>query len=229
MNTHLHLLEAYAALFRVWQDELVRERLRELILLFTDKIIRPDGHLGIFFDESFRETEPSKAICSFGHDIEASWLLWEAAGILGDSQVTEKMRSLSLLMADAVERTGLDRDGGLFLESSRYGSHVRTNKHWWLQAETMVGFMNAFMMTGNEKYWDNVKQSWGFIDKHVIDHERGEWFTKVSRLGVPYLVEPADDPSPYYRNDWKIDPWKCPYHNGRSMMELIDRINRLVE
>jgi len=229
MNTHLHLLEAYAALFRVWQDELVRERLRELILLFTDKIIRPDGHLGIFFDESFRETEPSRAICSFGHDIEASWLLWEAAGILGDSQVTEKMRSLSLLMADAVERTGLDRDGGLFLESSRFGSHVRTNKHWWLQAETMVGFMNAFMLTGNEKYWDNVKQSWGFIDKHVIDHERGEWFTKVSRLGVPYLVEPADDPSPYYRNDWKIDPWKCPYHNGRSMMELIDRINGLVK
>ncbi len=130
-----------------------------------------------------------------------------------------------LKMADAVLRVGVDKDGGLFLESTRYGSHVRTNKHWWLQAENLVGFMNSFQLTGDPKYWDTVKLSWDFIDKHVIDHTGGEWFTKVNRLGVPYLVEPDDDPSPYYRNDWKIDPWKCPYHNGRAMMEMIRRIN----
>jgi mannobiose 2-epimerase len=131
-------------------------------------------------------------------------------------------------MADAVLRVGVDKDGGLFLESTRYGSHVRTNKHWWLQAENLVGFMNAFQLTGDPKFWDTVKLSWEFIDKHVIDHEGGEWFTKVNRLGKAYLTEPEDDPSPYYRNDWKIDPWKCPYHNGRAMIELTNRIAELL-
>ena len=224
MNTHLHIMEAYAALYKVWKDDTVKLRLTELLNLFIDKIIRADGHLGIFFDEQFNEAETSKGICSFGHDIEASWLLMEAAEILGDEAIIKKMKPLCIKMADAVERVGLDKDGGLFLESTRFGSHIRTNKHWWLQAETLVGFMNAFEMTGDRKYWKTVKLSWNFIDNHVIDHKRGEWFTKVNRLGKPFLTEPEDDPSPYYRNDWKIDPWKCPYHNGRAMMEMVKRI-----
>jgi mannobiose 2-epimerase len=228
MNTHLHVLEAYAELYKVWPDSLVKVRLQELLLIFLDKIVRPSGHLGIFFDNEFRETEASKGICSFGHDVEASWLLWEAAEILGDAPIIERMRPVCLKMLDAVERVGLDKDGGLFLESYRYGSHVRTNKHWWLQAETLVGFMNGFELTGQPKYWDNVKLSWNFIDTCVIDHHGGEWFTKVNRLGQPYLNEPADDPSPYYRNDWKIDPWKCPYHNGRACIELLCRIDKMV-
>jgi mannobiose 2-epimerase len=89
--------------------------------------------------------------------------------------------------------------------------------------------MNGFEITGDAKYWEKLKQTWNFIDKCVIDHKYGEWFTKVNRLGVPYLIEPADDPSPYYRNDWKIDPWKAPYHNGRAMMELIKRIDNLTK
>lgn len=225
MNTHLHMLEAYAAVYEVWKDELVEKGLRELVELFLEHIIREDGHLGIFFSEDFSETESSRAICSFGHDIEASWLIWEAVEILGDASVIARTKPLILKMADAVLREGVDKDGGLFLESTRFGSHVRTNKHWWLQAENLVGFMNAFQLTGDFKYWETVKLAWDFIDRHVIDHEGGEWFTKVNRLGVPYLVEPEGDPSPYYRNDWKIDPWKCPYHNGRAMMELIQRIS----
>jgi mannobiose 2-epimerase len=225
MNTHLHLLEAYAAVYKVWKDELVEQGLKELVELFLEHIIREDGHLGIFFSEDFSETESSRAICSFGHDIEASWLIWEAAEILGDASIIARTKPLILKMADAVLREGVDKDGGLFLESTRFGSHVRTNKHWWLQAENLVGFMNAFQLTGDFKYWKTVKLAWDFIDRHVIDHEGGEWFTKVNRLGVPYLMEPEDDPSPYYRNDWKIDPWKCPYHNGRAMLELIHRIS----
>ena len=228
MNTHLHILEAYAAVYKIWKDELVKQRLTELLELFIKHIIREDGHLGIFFTEEFSETDSSLAICSFGHDIEASWLIWEAAEILGDVSISAKIKPLILKMTDAVLRVGVDKDGGLFLESTRYGSHVRTNKHWWLQAENLVGFMNAFQLTGDPKYWDTVKLAWDFIDKHVIDHEGGEWFTKVNRLGKAYLTEPEDDPSPYYRNDWKIDPWKCPYHNGRAMIELTNRIDELL-
>ena len=228
MNTHLHILEAYAAVYKIWKDELVKQRLTELLELFIKHIIREDGHLGIFFTEEFSETDSSKAICSFGHDIEASWLIWEAAEILGDASISAKIKPLILKMADAVLRVGVDKDGGLFLESTRFGSHVRTNKHWWLQAENLVGFMSAFQLTGDPKYWDTVKLSWDFIDKHVIDHEGGEWFTKVNRLGKAYLIEPEDDPSQYYRNDWKIDPWKCPYHNGRAMIELTNRIDELL-
>ncbi len=229
MNTHLHILEAYAAYYKVSKDELAGKRLKELLELFIDKIIRPSGHLGIFFDKNFNETDSSKAICSFGHDIEASWLLWEAAEILDGKEIAAKMKQLSVKMLDAVDRVGVDKDGGLFLESTRFGSHLRTNKHWWPQAETLIGFMNGFELTSDAKYWDKLKLTWSFIDQHLIDHKNGEWFAKVNRLGVPYLTKPKDDPSPYYRNDWKIDPWKAPYHNGRAMMELIRRIESLTK
>lgn len=226
MNTHLHVLEAWAALYKIWKDPNVALRLTELMNLFLERIIRGNGHFGIFFNEAFDEAVSSKGICSFGHDIEGSWLLWEAAEILGNKDILDKMRLMAVKMVDKIERVAVDKDGGLFLESTRFGSHVKTNKHWWQQAETLVGFMNAYELTGDEKYWNTVKLTWGFIDKYLIDHQRGEWFTKLNRLGEPYLIEPADDPSPYYRNDWKIDPWKCPYHNGRSMMEMIQRIDK---
>ncbi len=229
MNTHLHVLEAWAALYHIWKDPSVEKRLTELMYLFLDKIIRKEGHFGIFFDEAFNEAASSRGICSFGHDIEGSWLLWEAAEILGNEDILKRMRSIAIKMVDNIERVAVDKDGGLFLESTRFGSHVKTNKHWWQQAETMVGFMNAYELTGDEKYWNTVKLSWKFIDTYLIDHERGEWYTKLNRLGVPFLVEPPDDPSPYYRNDWKIDPWKCPYHNGRSMMEMMKRIDRMLK
>ena len=228
MNTHLHILEAYAEYYKVSNHKLAGKRLRELLELFIDKIIRLTGHLGIFFDERFNETEASKAICSYGHDIEASWLLWEAARILGDKTILDSMKQLSVKMLDTVDRVGVDKDGGLFLESSRFGSHIRTNKHWWPQAETLVAFMNGLEITSDNKYWEKLKLTWNFIDNHVIDHHNGEWFTKVNRLGMPFLTEPENDPSPYYRNDWKIDPWKAPYHNGRAMMELIKRIDTLI-
>lgn len=227
MNTHLHILEAYAAFYKVSKNELAGKRLKELLQLFIEKIIRKSGHLGIFYNELFEEAASSRGICSFGHDIEASWLLWEAAEILDDHEITAQMKPLSIKMLDAVDRVGVDKDGGLFLESTRFGSHLRTNKHWWPQAETLVAFMNGFEISSDKKYWEKLKLSWNFVDTYVIDHVNGEWFTKVNRLGVPYLIEPEDDPSPYYRNDWKIDPWKCPYHNGRAMMELVKRIEKI--
>ena len=228
MNTHLHILEGYAGLYKVWKDERVKTRLTELLNIFLDHIIRDEGHFGIFFNEDFSEVDASKGICSFGHDIEGTWLLWEAADILGDDAILGRLRPAILKMVDAVERIAVDKDGGLFLESCRYGSHLRTNKHWWPQAENVVGFMNAYQLTDNDKYLDTAVQAWTFIDTHLIDHERGEWYTKLNRLGTPYLIEPADDPSPFYRNDWKVDPWKGPYHNGRMCLEMMQRLDVII-
>ncbi len=225
MNTHLHILEAYAAVYRIWKGDLIKQRLTELLHLFINSIIREDGHLGIFFNERFDEMESSRDTCSFGHDIEASWLIWEAAELLGDENILIQIKPLILKMGIAVYREGIDNDGGLFLESNRFGSHLRTNKHWWLQAETLVGVMNLFQLKQELKYWNMVKLTWDFINNHVKDHENGEWFAKVSRRGVPYRTEPANDPSPFYKNDRKIDPWKAPYHNGRAMMEMVQRID----
>ena len=228
MNTHLHMVEAYAAVYRIWKDDRVKQRLRELIEIFLDFIVGSDGHFRIFFEGDFSESCQAKGIISFGHDIEGQWLLCEAAEILGDPEIQEKVKAVAIKMVDAVEREGLDKDGGLFLESTRFGRHLRTNKHWWLQAENLVGFMNAYQLTGDPKYWNTVKRSWDFIDRCVIDHEHGEWFTKVNRLGIPYLSEPADDPSPYYRNDRKVDAWKCPYHNSRACLEMMRRIDDVI-
>lgn len=225
MNTHLHVLEAYTALVRVLPAPLYRARLRELVTLFLERILRPSGHLGIFFDEAFEETPASRGICSFGHDIEAAWLLPEAAEALGDPALRAQAEAAGVRLAGAVARVGLDRGGGLFLESTRFGSQVRTNKHWWVQAEALVGFLHAYDLTGEARFWEAFAETWRFVDAHVIDHHGGEWFTKVNRLGEPYRVEPPDDPSPYYRNDWKIDPWKCPYHNGRACLEVIRRLD----
>jgi mannobiose 2-epimerase len=228
MNTHLHMLEAYASVYRIWKNERVGQRLRELIDIFLEYIIGENNHFKMFFHDDFTESNQSKGIISFGHDIEGQWLLCEAAEILGDEPLKEKVKSVAIKMVDTVQREGVDKDGGLFLESTRFGSHLRTNKHWWLQAENLVGFMNAYQLTGDQKYWDIVKLSWKFIDDHVIDHEQGEWYAKVNRLGVPFLTEPPDDPSPYYRNDRKIDAWKCPYHNSRACLEMIYRINEML-
>ena len=228
MNTHLHMLEAYASVYRIWKNERVGQRLRELIDIFLEYIIGDSNHFKIFFHDDFTESNQSKGITSFGHDIEGQWLLCEAAEILGNEPLKEKVKSVAIKMVDTVQREGVDKDGGLFLESTRFGSHLRTNKHWWLQAENLVGFMNAYQLTGDQKYWDIVKLSWKFIDDHVIDHEQGEWYAKVNRLGVPFLTEPPDDPSPYYRNDRKIDAWKCPYHNSRACLEMIYRINEML-
>lgn len=225
MNTHLHMLEAYTALYRVWQDDSVKQRLAEFIDIFLERIVGDDHHFRIFFEEDFSESEKSKGVRSFGHDIEGSWLLAEAAEVLGEVEMTDAVNRTVVQMADAVERVGQDKDGGLFLGSTREGSHVQTNKHWWIQAETLVGFMNAYQITGKPKYWNNVKLAWRFIDQHVIDHEHGEWFAKVNRLGVPFRVQLADDPFPFYRVDRKVDAWKCPYHNGRACLEMMHRID----
>jgi mannobiose 2-epimerase len=210
MNTHLHMLEAYAALLRLHEDANVRRRLHELIEIFLDRIVDPaTQHFILFFDE---EWQPRSEKISFGHDIEGSWLLCEAAEILGDPDLLKRVRKTAVRMAEAVYEEGVDTDGGLVYEADPTGI-IDTNKHWWPQAEAVVGFLNANELSGRQHFMDAAERSWAFIEKYIVDHEHGEWFGLVSQTGIPDTEH------------YKVDTWKCPYHNSRACFEVMERID----
>lgn len=208
MNTHLHLMEAYSSLYRIWPDAGLAGRLSELVELFLDRIVSPDGgHLDLFFDADW--SVRSTAV-SYGHDIEASWLLLEAASVLDAPGLQARARSASLALAHAVASNGLDADGGLFNELEA-PDHLDQDKHWWTQAEAIVGFVNAWELTGDAYWLGEAERVWAFVDRFVIDHELGEWFFRVDRGGAPYTEED------------KVGPWKCPYHSSRACLEVMER------
>jgi mannobiose 2-epimerase len=208
MNTHLHVMEAYANLYRVSQDKRVGERLRNLINLFLDKIIdKKTFHLICFFDRNWNGTSD---IDSFGHDIECSWLLYEAASLLNDPTLMTRIRETSLKIANAASE-GLQKDGSLLTERDNSTGQFRTQRSWWEQAETVVGYLNAFELTGNQKYLDNSINCWDYIKQHFVDNRNGAWFSSVLENGEPG------------RGD-KAGFWVCPYHNGRMCMEVMERV-----
>jgi mannobiose 2-epimerase len=210
MNTHLHLLEAYATLLRNHEDSTVRLRLRELLEVFIDRIVDPrTHHFLLFFDEEWR-TKSEKI--SFGHDIEGSWLLCEAAEILGETAILERVREIAVSMAQAVFDQGLDTDGGLLYEAGPAGI-IDSDKHWWPQAEAVVGFLNAHELSGRQHFLDAAERSWTFIEEHIIDREHGEWFWLVSKNGAPGVDRD------------KVGLWKCPYHNSRACLETMERLH----
>lgn len=213
MNTHLHILEAYTTLYRVWPDRSLADRLRDLVGIFLDRILDPaSGHMTCFFDTDWTRTS---GLVSFGHDIEATWLLDEATAVLGDEALTEAVREATLPVVRRTMAEGLDTDGGLLNERHADG-RLDDDKHWWPQAEAVVGFLNAYQLTGDAAFTEAAVRTWGFIQRHVVDREGGEWHFRVSRAGVPYRDE-----------ENKVGPWKCPYHNARACMEIIERVGTL--
>jgi mannobiose 2-epimerase len=207
MNTHLHILEAYANLYRAWPDALLLERIKGLLEVFTRYMIDgATGHLVLFFDGDWTVRS---SLVSYGHDIEAAWLLQESAVITGDKEWIEKTGQLALKMALAAAE-GLDGDGGLWYE--REGEHLMQEKHWWPQAEAMIGFFNAWQVSGDDRWLERSAASWQFVKQYIKDPPGGEW-----RWGV------GADHSPMPGQD-KAGFWKCPYHNSRACMEIIRRL-----
>jgi len=212
MNTHLHVMEAYATLLSVYEDTQLRARVCELIECFLDKIVNPiNHHMYMFFDAGWK---PQSENISFGHDIEASWLLVEAAEILGDEPLIARVKVESVKMASAVLAEAVDPDGGVVYEANAQGI-IEDYKDWWPQAEALVGFLNAYQISNDPKFLIATKNSWEFIDQYIVDHDNGEWFWQRSRdLKVN-------------EKKYKVDPWKCPYHNGRACLEAIARLSSL--
>lgn len=207
-NTHLHLLEAYTTLLRAWPDPVLRDRLRFLVELFLDRIMDPaTGHLRLFFDESW---VPRSQGVSYGHDIEASWLLTDAAAALADEALSARTRQAALLTAESVMREALDPGGGVFYLADAAGQ-VDKGKEWWTQAEAVVGFLNAYQETGRADFLEAAWNTWGFIKARMLNREQGEWYRRVDADGNP---EPGHE---------IVGPWKCPYHNARACLEVMKR------
>lgn len=214
MNTHLHVLEAYTNLLRVWNNNQLRNKLKELIDVTLEHIIdKKHYRFKLFFDETWN---PLSEIVSFGHDIEGSWLLNEAAEVLDDDEVWVRVKEISEKMAQGVYDKGIDRKyGGLFNEAE-HSTLTDRSKDWWPQAEAVVGFFNAYQLTGNDSYLETSFHMWDFIDRYIVDRIKGEWFWGVSEDGrQPTRGE-------------KVGPWKCPYHNSRMCFEMLQRLKSII-
>jgi len=215
-NTLLHVLEAYTALLRAWPDARVRTALMDLLTVVLDRVYteQPYPHCALFFDLEWRSLLPK---FSYGHDIEASWLFWEAAVAVNDPALLARTKRAALALADGVLAHGLDPDGAVLYDGDVTGP-LNTDKHWWPQAEAIVGFLNAWQLGGKPAHLEAALRAWEFTEKHVVDAQHGEWFAVLDRSGKVYPDYPA------YADSQKIGPWKCPYHNGRACLEVLKRV-----
>lgn len=206
MNTHLHILEAYTNLYRAWKDEELARQLRNLILIFTQKIVNQKTyHLDLFFDENWNT---KSTIVSYGHDIESSWLIDEAARVLADKELLAKVQQVCIKIADAACE-GLQPDGSMVYEFDK--GHLETDRHWWVQSEAVVGFLNTYELTNDQEWLDKALKCWKYISENLIDRAGGEWFWSISDAGMANIT--GD----------KAGFWKCPYHNSRMCLEVMAR------
>ena len=208
MNTHLHLLEAFTNLYRVWPDPKLKSRTENVLSMMLDNIIDPDTHRQrLLFDKNW---QPKDYTISYGHDIEASWLICEAAEVLGNEELIKRVGGRSIKMAEAT-LDGLAKDGILNYEFDPVTKHLNTDRSWWVVAEQMVGFMNAYQLSKQEHFWQKTLATWEFIKKYQRDMVNGDWHATVKAdLTIPKTS--------------KVNPWKGPYHHSRACFEMIKRL-----
>lgn len=209
MNTHLHVIEAYTNLYRVWNAPELEQSIRTLLDIFMDKITNPQTfHLDLFFDDAWNG---KRNIESYGHDIEASWLLHETALVLGDNDLLVRVETLIQKMARAAEE-GMLPDGSMIYEHWKDTGEKDMQRQWWVLCENIVGHVNLFQHFHNQADIEWAEKCWSYVKKHLIDYNHGEWHWSVNDDGAP---NPDGD---------KAGFWKCPYHNGRMCLEIIERL-----
>lgn len=204
MNTLLHVLEAYTELYRVSHDEQVEEKLRRILKLFEDKVYNPEkARLEVFFDFDYNCLIDLE---SYGHDIEATWLLDRACEVLGDDALLQQTRAYTAVIAESVYNRAYKLHS---IENECENGKTDTTRVWWVQAESVVGYLNAYKYTGDKKYLDAAKDIYSYIEEKLVDKRTGgEWFWDLNENGEPASRKPI------------VEPWKCPYHNGRMCFEL---------
>lgn len=207
-NTNLHVVEAFANLYRVWPDKNIKIQIQQLLTIFLEKIIDGNSyHLNLFFDEQWKN-KPS--LISYGHDIEAAWLLLNCAETIHDKRLISAFKETGVLMTEAA-MSGLDTDGALWYEYDLTGEKLIREKHWWPQAEALIGFLNAWQITDEMRYADAALHCWSFIKERLLS-PAGEWYWGINEQNTIMQED-------------KVGIWKCPYHNSRACLEIIKRIN----
>ena len=208
MNTHLHIIEPYTNLLRVWRDPQLEQQTRRLLHLFMDTISNPvTHHLDLFFNDQW---QGKRNIQSFGHDIEASWLLHETAMVLGDEETINQVRQFIRPLAKAADE-GLRPDGSMVYERWTDTGVTNENRDWWVQCECIIGHYDLYQYFGDEEALQIARRCWEYTRTHIIDQEKGEWHWGIRPDGS---LNTKDD---------KAGFWKCPYHNARLCLELIER------
>ncbi|WP_194766857.1 AGE family epimerase/isomerase [Tamlana sp. I1] len=205
MNTHLHVLEAYTTLLKIYDNADLKKALKGLVNLFFDKFLNSDNHYELFFDNQWQLLSNS---ISYGHDIEAGWLIIEAAKALNDIDLIQKANAKMLNVADTFLKEALDVDGGVLNDKNRRTNHIDTDKHWWPQVEALIGLKYANHLNPDENYINASLAIWNYTKNHLIDHKHGEWFFRADKFGKIYTEED------------KVSMWKAPYHTTRACILL---------
>ncbi|HEX3021208.1 MAG TPA: AGE family epimerase/isomerase [Lachnospiraceae bacterium] len=207
MNTLLHVFEAYTELYRVSHMPEVKEQLVFILDTIANKIYNKDlTRQEVFFD---RNLNPILDLHSYGHDIETAWLVDRGCEVLQDEEITKRMSVITLALTKKIYDIAYVNHSVLN-ECDR--GKVNTLRIWWVQAEGVVGFLNGYEKTGKEEYLQAAADIWNFIKEFVLDKREGsEWFWAVDENGIPLKGKPI------------VEPWKCPYHNGRMCFEVIRR------
>lgn len=212
MNTHLHIMEAYTNLYSVDRRRDVKDKLKELLEVHLDHIIDSESrHFKLFFGENW---EPKSGNISFGHEIEAAWLLCRGAEILEDASLLDKYRRLAGSIADNTLQKGTVQDRGVCYEQKADGS-LDQDVHWWVQAEAVVGYLHTYQCTNQLRYFEAAFRAWSFIEEHLVDQMHGEWHYRV------------DSNRQVVVSEGKVSEWKGPYHNVRACLEIINRLTAI--
>ena len=212
MNTLLHVFEAYTQLYKVSKDERVGARLGWIMDTFADKIYNPERHRQeVFFDENYHSIID---LHSYGHDIETAWLMDHGVDVLGKESYRSKLSPITKDLTAQIYKIAFD---GHSLANECDKGVVNEHRIWWVQAESVIGFLNGYQRDQRHaEYLEAALRQWEFIKEYVIDKREGsEWFWEVDKNGKPYPDRPI------------VEPWKCPYHNGRMCMEIMRRAEEL--
>lgn len=205
MNTHLHVLEAYTTLYKIYPNQKLKESLTELAELFCTTFLNKNNHFNLFYDKNWKLLSN---FISFGHDIETVWLVTEAAKALHNDKILKQAKEITIKVADTFLEEGIDIDGAVLNEKNLTTNKIDRDKHWWPQVEAIIGLKYAHNLSKDQKYLKTSYKIWEFTKYNLLDTKNGEWFFRVDKNGKVYI------------EDDKISMWKSPYHTSRACIKI---------